>query len=75
MKVDGKLGAWQTATVIEEARRHENAGYDGLWASESAHDPFLPLVLAAEHSERIELGTAIAGRLRPVAHAARLHRS
>jgi probable F420-dependent oxidoreductase len=60
MKVDGTLGAWQTAAVIGEARRHENAGYDGLWASESAHDPFLPLVLAAEHSERIELGTAIA---------------
>jgi probable F420-dependent oxidoreductase len=60
MKVDGKLGAGQTAAVIEETRRHEKAGYDGLWASESAHDPFLPLVLAAEHSERIELGTAIA---------------
>jgi len=60
MKVDGKLGAWDTAGVIEEARRHEQAGYDGLWASESAHDPFLPLLLAAEHTERIEVGTAIA---------------
>ena len=57
MKVDGKLGAGQTAAVIEEARRHEKAGYDGLWSSESAHDPFLPLVLAAEHTERMELGT------------------
>ena len=46
--------------MIEEARRHEKAGYDGLWTSESAHDPFLPLVLAAEHTERTELGTAIA---------------
>jgi len=46
--------------VIDEARRHEEAGYDGLWSSESAHDPFLPLVLAAEHTERIEVGTAIA---------------
>jgi probable F420-dependent oxidoreductase len=52
MKVDGKLGAGQPAAVIEETRRHENAGYDGLWASESAHGPFLPLVLAAEHIER-----------------------
>jgi probable F420-dependent oxidoreductase len=60
MKVDGKLGAGQAAAVIEEARRHEEAGYDGLWSSESAHDPFLPLVLAAEHTERMELGTAIA---------------
>ncbi len=60
MKVDGKLGAGAAAAVIDEARRHEKAGYDGLWSSESAHDPFLPLVLAAEHTERIELGTAIA---------------
>jgi probable F420-dependent oxidoreductase len=60
MKVDGKLGAGAAAAVIEEARRHEKAGYDGLWSSESAHDPFLPLVLAAEHTGRTELGTAIA---------------
>lgn len=34
--------------------------YDGLWASESKHDPFLPLLLAAEHTDRLEVGTAIA---------------
>ncbi len=60
MKVDGKLGAWPAGAVIDEARRHEKAGYDGLWSSESAHDPFLPLVLAAEHTGQMELGTAIA---------------
>jgi probable F420-dependent oxidoreductase len=60
MKVDGKLSLWTTGEVIEEARRHEKAGYDGLWASESKHDPFLPLLLAAEHTERLEVGTAIA---------------
>ncbi len=60
MKVDGKLGAWPAAAVIDEARRREKAGYDGLWTSESAHDPFLPLVLAAEHTGQITLGTAIA---------------
>jgi probable F420-dependent oxidoreductase len=60
MKVDGKLGAWPATAVIDEARRHEKAGYDGLWSSESAHDPFLPLVLAAEHTGQMELGTAIA---------------
>jgi probable F420-dependent oxidoreductase len=65
MKVDGKLGAGPATApigkaLIEEARRLEKAGYDGLWSSESAHDPFLPLVLAAEHTGRTELGTAIA---------------
>jgi probable F420-dependent oxidoreductase len=60
MKVDGKLSVWGTAAVVEEARRQEKAGYDGLWASESQHDPFLPLLLAAEHTDRLEVGTAIA---------------
>ena len=60
MKVDGKLNVWGTAAVVEEARHHEKAGYDGLWASESKHDPFLPLLLAAEHTERIQLTTAVA---------------
>ncbi|MFE2417157.1 LLM class F420-dependent oxidoreductase [Streptomyces hokutonensis] len=60
MKVDGKLSVWGTAEVVAEALQHEKAGYDGLWASESKHDPFLPLLLAAEHTERLEVGTAIA---------------
>jgi len=60
MKVDGKLAVWTTAEIVSEAKRQEASGYDGLWASESAHDPFLPLLLAGEHTERLELGTAIA---------------
>jgi probable F420-dependent oxidoreductase len=31
-----------------------------LWSAETSHDPFLPLGLAAEHTTRIEVGTAIA---------------
>jgi probable F420-dependent oxidoreductase len=42
------------------AREAEAAGYDGLWSLEAAHDPFLPLLLSAEHTERIALGTGIA---------------
>jgi probable F420-dependent oxidoreductase len=42
------------------ARAAEAAGVAGLWTAETSHDPFLPLVLAAEHTERLELGTAIA---------------
>ena len=40
--------------------RAEDDGYDGLWSAETAHDPFFPLLLAAEHTERIQLGTGIA---------------
>jgi probable F420-dependent oxidoreductase len=31
-----------------------------VWTAETSHDPFLPLVLAAEHTEQVELGTSIA---------------
>ncbi|MBI2370618.1 MAG: TIGR03617 family F420-dependent LLM class oxidoreductase [Deltaproteobacteria bacterium] len=42
------------------ARQAEDAGITALWTSEASHDPFLPLVLAAEHTRRLELGTSIA---------------
>jgi hypothetical protein len=38
----------------------EEIGYDGGYSFEAKHDPFLPLVLAAEHTSRLRLGTAIA---------------
>jgi probable F420-dependent oxidoreductase len=59
MDVDGGIG-FDPAGVIEAARLAERVGYDGLWSAEVSHDPFLPLVLAAEHTERIKLGTGIA---------------
>ena len=42
------------------ARAAEDTGFDALWTSETQHEPFLPLTLAAEHTTRIELGTSIA---------------
>ena len=42
------------------ARELEALGYDGAFTFEGPHDPFLPLLLAAEHSERLQLSTAIA---------------
>ena len=60
MKVDATLMASELGDVAAEVRRFEAMGYDGLFAAETQHDPFFPLVLAAEHSERLQLGTAIA---------------
>ncbi len=40
--------------------RLEAIGYDGAFSFEARHDPFLPLVLAAEHTRALELGTAVA---------------
>jgi probable F420-dependent oxidoreductase len=41
-------------------RRLEEIGYDGAFSFEAKLDPFLPLVLAAEHTSTLKLGTAIA---------------
>ena len=41
-------------------RRVEDAGYDSVWSAESTdYDGFTPLVVAAEHSERLRLATGI----------------
>jgi probable F420-dependent oxidoreductase len=48
------------AQVAETARELEEAGFDGLWTLDAAHDPYLPLVRAAASTERMSLGTAIA---------------
>lgn len=38
----------------------ERLGYDRAFSFEAKHDPFVPLAVAAEHTERIGLGTAVA---------------
>lgn len=59
MKIDsgltGNLGG-----APESARKLEAAGYDGVMSIETAHDPFFPLLRAAEATERVELLTSIA---------------
>ncbi len=59
MKIDGGVG-FSPEGIAEEARRAEALGYDGIWSGEAAHDPFLPVALAAGATERIDLGTSIA---------------
>ena len=41
-------------------RELEDAGYDGAFTYETKHDPFLPLVLAADRTTSLRLGTAVA---------------
>ena len=59
LKVDGAVSS-QLGDVADTAIRLQRRGYDCCWTAEINHDPFLPLVLAAEHTETIELGTSIA---------------
>jgi probable F420-dependent oxidoreductase len=59
MKVDGSLGS-NLHGAGAQARELEEAGYSGAWSAETSHDPFFPLLLGAEHTETLELGTSIA---------------
>lgn len=60
MKVDGIVMGTDLAAIARDARRLEELGFDGLLTAEITHDPFLPLVVAAEHTARVQLGTSIA---------------
>ena len=42
------------------ARAADALGFAAIWTPETGHNPFLPLVLAAEHTRRITLGTSVA---------------
>jgi len=59
MKIDAALTA-DPGTIGAAARVLEAQGFDGLQSFEGAHDPFVPLALAAQHTTRVELTTAIA---------------
>ena len=59
MKVDGGIGN-DLALAPGQAQDLESKGYAGAWTAETAHDPFFPLLLAAEHTETLQLGTSIA---------------
>ena len=59
MKVDGGI-TFDLTGAAKAAKETEAAGYDGIWTAETGHDPFLPLLVAAENTEHIELGTSIA---------------
>lgn len=56
MKLDTGLPPGSLRNVAATA----DIGFDTVWTAELSHDPFLPLALAAEHTSRIKLGTAIA---------------
>ncbi len=60
MKIDTTLLSTHLKDIPTLTQAADEMGFDGIWVSETAHDAFLPLVLAAEHSQRALLGTSIA---------------
>ncbi|HEY5731321.1 MAG TPA: TIGR03617 family F420-dependent LLM class oxidoreductase, partial [Anaerolineales bacterium] len=60
MKLDASLPPLNLSAVSETARAAGSIGFDALWTSETQHDPFLPCTLIAEHTSKLNFGTAIA---------------
>ncbi len=59
MLVDAALTTTNLHAVPDAARAIEAAGYHGIFSFEGPHDAMFPLLLAAEHTERVQLTTAV----------------
>ena len=59
MKVDSGVGS-DLSKVADQAKALEDAGMSGIMTAETAHDPFFPLLLAAQSTEKVDLMTSIA---------------
>src|SRR5690606_9111047 len=57
--IDGTGGA-DLAVLAQQVAAAQAAGLDGVWSTEVSRDPFLPLLVAADKSQTLQIGTAVA---------------
>jgi probable F420-dependent oxidoreductase len=60
MKIDAAMLVQNPMDAKAVGSELEQSGFDGIYSLEGPHDPFLPLAMAANTTERIELLTGIA---------------
>ncbi|MFP6626606.1 MAG: TIGR03617 family F420-dependent LLM class oxidoreductase [Deltaproteobacteria bacterium] len=60
IKIDAGTAQGSITQLADTAMAAEAAGFSGLVTAEAAHDPYLPLMVYAGHTQRVELLTAIA---------------
>ena len=60
MKLDALVLPGSLSSFAETARYFEELGFDALWTLETRRNPFFPLILSAEHTRTMKLGTSIA---------------
>jgi probable F420-dependent oxidoreductase len=60
MKLDIGIKTRDLSKVAAEARKAEELGFDAIWSMEAGNDSLLPLAIAAEHTQRIKMGPAVA---------------
>ena len=59
MKLDVALWVQDLGQVPAAAQAAEKIGFGALWTGDTNHNPLFPQVLAAEHTQRLQLGTSI----------------
>jgi len=60
LKLDALVFPGSLKNFPATARYLEDLGFDTLWTLETQHNPFFPLILSAEHTRAMKLGTSIA---------------
>ncbi|MCH7576563.1 MAG: TIGR03617 family F420-dependent LLM class oxidoreductase [Chloroflexi bacterium] len=60
MRLETAVMAPTIKELADYGKRMEEMGYDSIVTPEAGRDPFLPLAILAEHTERLKLGTAVA---------------
>jgi probable F420-dependent oxidoreductase len=60
VKVDFYFPPSSPLSARPAAERAARLGYDGFFTAETSHDPFFPLMVAADTTAALDLGTAIA---------------
>jgi probable F420-dependent oxidoreductase len=60
MRLETAVVAPTIQALADYGRTMEEMGYDSIIAPEAGHDPFLPLMILAEHTERLKFGTGVA---------------
>ena len=58
--LDTTLPPTDLSAIPSIARAAESMGFSALWSTETMHDPFLPGSLIAEHTDKMNFGTAVA---------------
>jgi probable F420-dependent oxidoreductase len=60
MRIETVVMAPTIQAMADYAKQMEEIGYDSIVTAEAGHDPFLPLMVVAEHTERLKFGTNVA---------------
>lgn len=60
MRMETAVVAPSIQALADYARQMEEMGYDSVMTPEAGHDPFLPLMVVAEHTQRLRFGTGVA---------------